>query len=57
MITPFCDFLPIFGKKIALFLKNQFYEKIFAETRSSVGKKRQIFGENIFKIITLGPVY
>jgi hypothetical protein len=31
MITIFCKFLPIFGEKIGVFLKNQFYRPIFAK--------------------------
>jgi hypothetical protein len=48
----FRRFLPIFGEKIGVFLKNQ-------KSSSSLSKKGQYFakyfGDNIFKIITSVP--
>jgi hypothetical protein len=59
MITIFCDFLVIFGKKIGVFLKNQCYDQIFALFSLVLSTKRQffakIFGENIFKNNYIGP--
>jgi hypothetical protein len=52
MITLFCDFCQFSAKKIGVFLKNQYYDQIFAKTSCSLSKKRQyfryFFGENIF---------
>jgi hypothetical protein len=39
----FLRFLPIFGEKIGVFLKNQCYDLIFRNCKSSLGKKRQYF--------------
>jgi hypothetical protein len=41
-VCHFSAILPIFGKNIAVFLKNLCYDQIFAKTRSSLDKKRQI---------------
>jgi hypothetical protein len=35
--------LPILGEKIGVFLKNQYYDQIFEEFSSVLGKKRQFF--------------
>jgi hypothetical protein len=56
----FLQFLPIFGKKIGIFLKNQCYEQKFAYFSFVLSQKRQFFfaiffGENILKIITSVP--
>jgi hypothetical protein len=32
MIPIFCNFSTIFGEKIVIFLKNQYYDQIFAKT-------------------------
>jgi hypothetical protein len=50
----FLRFLPIFGEKISAFLKNQFYDQIFAKIAIVSAKNANIF-ENIFQIITLVP--
>jgi hypothetical protein len=51
----FLRFLPIFGEKNGVFLKNQCYDQIFAQLRFVSSKKRQFFanfiGENILKSI------
>jgi hypothetical protein len=51
--------LPIYGEKIAAFLKNQCYDRIFAKTSSGLSIKRQYYrlfvGKNILKIITSVP--
>jgi hypothetical protein len=43
MITIFCDFRQFSAKQIAVFLKNQCYDQIFAKSSSSLSKKRQYF--------------
>jgi hypothetical protein len=48
----FLWFLPIFGGKIGVFLKNQCYDTIFTQYSLVLSKKRQFFGENILKIKT-----
>jgi hypothetical protein len=59
MITIFCDFPPIFGEKIGVYLKYQCYDQLFSKISFVWSQKRQFFeiffGENIFKIITSVP--
>jgi hypothetical protein len=55
MTTIFCDFRQFSTKKLAFFSKNQCYDQFFAKNGSGLKKKRQNFGENIFKIITSVP--
>jgi hypothetical protein len=45
MVTIFLRFLPIFGLKIGVFLKNLCYIKIFTKTSNSFGKKRHFFAK------------
>jgi hypothetical protein len=45
MITIFCDFWPIFGEKISVFLKNLCYDQNFAKTISSLSKKCHFFSK------------
>jgi hypothetical protein len=37
------QFVPIFGEKIGVFLKNQCYDQYFSKTSSSLSKKTPIF--------------
>jgi hypothetical protein len=59
MITIFCDFCTIFGKKIGVFLKNQCYDHFFQNLALFWVKNAnffaKFFGENILKIITSVP--
>jgi hypothetical protein len=52
-------FLPIFGEKIGIFLKNHRCDHIFAKVAAVCAKNAKIFakifGENIFKITTSVP--
>jgi hypothetical protein len=50
-------FLPIFSKKLAFFLKNQCYDKIFAKTSSTLDKKRPIFLLNCLEKIFLKSLH
>jgi hypothetical protein len=43
----FLRFLPIFGEKNGVFLKNQCYDNIFAKNSSSLSKKRRFFRRKI----------
>jgi hypothetical protein len=49
----FLRFSPIFGEKIAVFLKNQCYDQFF--NSSSLSKKRQNFRRKYFKNHKIGP--
>jgi hypothetical protein len=59
MIAIFCDFCRFSAEKTGVFLKNQCYDQIFARTSTSFSKNASfltnLFGENIFKIITSVP--
>jgi hypothetical protein len=51
-------FSPIFSERIGVFLINQCYDDIFQKLAVVPAKTpifRQVFGENIYKIITSGP--
>jgi hypothetical protein len=54
----FLRFLPIFGEKFGVFLKNHCYDHIFAKTSNSLSKKRQNFRQ-IFrrKYFTKSPIF
>jgi hypothetical protein len=59
MITIFCDFLTIFGKKLAFFSKNQCYDQNFAYFSFVLSQKHQffcrIFRRKYFKNHNIGP--
>jgi hypothetical protein len=45
----FLQFLPIFGEKIVVFLKNQCYDQSLAKTGCSLSKKRQHFRQMFWR--------